>query len=151
MQPALLLLFVVTPIPLGVLLRLAAVFLPALVAFVLWERVYRRKWQQQIAGDWRPVDGRFDEGQVVEMRKGRSDVTAGYEIWLTYRYNVDGREYQADGVKNDLYNREYKSKEEAEAALSRLANQVITVRVRPDNPKRSRVLDEDLRSFIGER
>jgi hypothetical protein len=109
-----------------------------LFAYALWDRQYRRKWQQSRAKRWQKVEGEFDEGEVITMLKGRSKTIAGYEVSLGY-------EYQADGEQGGVYYLpEMKTKEEAETALKLLANKTIVVRVAPGRPDRSRVVDEDL-------
>jgi hypothetical protein len=114
----------------------SAVLLSVLAALTLWDRCHR-SWQQSLARRWPKLEGKFDEGEIVTMKKGRSNTIAGYEVWLGY-------EYQAEGEQDGAYTRRFTTKEEAEAFLKLLADQTIFVRVARGNPKRSRVLDEDL-------
>jgi hypothetical protein len=125
----------------------SAVLLGVVVGSIQWERRYRRRWLQSRARSWRQVAGKFDEGEIVTMRKGRSNIIAGYEVWLTY-------EYQADGDQSGLYTlpfqySEFPSEEEAEECRKLVAHQHISIRVSPSNPKRSCVLDDDVRPLIG--
>ena len=123
-----------------------AVILGAVAASILWERRYKRKWQQSQARSWRQVAGKFDEGEIVTMRKGRSDVIAGYEVWLSYEYWEDGD--QTGIYTLPFYYSEFPTEEEADECRKLVANQDIVVRVSPRNPKRSRVLDDDVRPLI---
>jgi hypothetical protein len=52
-----------------------------LAGSVLWDRRYRRRWQNYQSRNWKRIDGRFDEGEVLAMRKARSTSIAGYEVW----------------------------------------------------------------------
>ena len=38
------------------------------------------------------MPGRFDEGEIVAMRKRRSGPIAGYQVWLGYDNAVDGEQ-----------------------------------------------------------
>jgi hypothetical protein len=60
------------------------VALTFLAGSVLWDRRYRRGWQNYRSRNWKRIDGRFDEGEVITMRKARSKSIAGYEVWLGY-------------------------------------------------------------------
>jgi len=106
-------------------------------AYSLWDRKYRRIWNQSRARGWPKVDGRFDDGEIVTMRKGRSKDIAGYQVWLGY-------EYEADGEHGGLYTLPTTTQANAEEELKRLANRMISVRVAPGTPKKSVVLDEDI-------
>jgi energy-coupling factor transporter transmembrane protein EcfT len=115
--------------------------------FIVWtRRGYGRKCQQFRARSWGQIAGRFDDGEIVTMRKGRSKI-AGFQVWLGY-------EYQADGEQAGLYTLpfvgEFPSEEVAESYRKRAANREIVVRVAPRKPKRSCVLDEDVRLLIGD-
>jgi hypothetical protein len=114
-----------------------AVVLALLTTYTLWNSRYRRRWQQYRSRDWERIGGRFDEGEVITMRKGRSKTIAGYEVWLGY-------EYRAGGEQGGIYSLPFRTKDEAEAALRLLANKTIVVRVAPGKPKRSLVSDEDV-------
>jgi hypothetical protein len=114
--------------------------LTIVAVWTLWVRHYSRIWVDYRSRGWQRVAGRFDDGEVVTMRKARSKTIAGYEVWLGY-------DYQAEGEQAGLYRLPRKSKEDAETALSRLANQHMTVRVAPRNPKRSHV-SEDLAALL---
>jgi hypothetical protein len=117
------------------------IVLALVAAYTLWDRRYRRRWQQHRSRDWERVEGKFDEGEVITMRKGRTKTIAGYEVLLGY-------EYQAEGEQNGIYNLPFKTKEEATAALNLLTNKTIIVRVAPGKPKRSAVSDEDLSAYL---
>ncbi len=117
------------------------VVLTFLAGYTLWDRHYRRLWHNYRTRNWKKVDGRFDEGEVVTMLKGRSRTIAGYEVWLNC-------EYEAEGEQFGLYRLPLKSQDEAVQALSVLANQKIPVRVAPSKPGRSFVSDEDLTALL---
>ena len=119
----------------------SALLLGIVVALILWDRRYRRKWQQSKAREWPKVSGLFDEGEIVTMRRGRSDTIAGYDVYLGYSY-------QADGEQSGLYTCFFPTEEKAIVVRERLANRTVIVRVAPGNPKKSRVLDEDLSGLL---
>jgi hypothetical protein len=116
--------------------------------FILWtRRGYGRRWQQFRARSWRQIAGRFNDGEIVTMRKGGSGKIAGYQVWLEY-------DYAADGDQTGLYTLpfvgDFPSEEVAEKYRKRAANQDVAVRVSPSNPKHSCVFDEDVRFLISE-
>jgi Protein of unknown function (DUF3592) len=117
------------------------VVLTFLAGSVLWDRRYRRRWQNDRSRNWKRIDGRFDEGEIITMRKARSKSIAGYEVWLGY-------DYEAEGEQVGVFRLPRKSKDDADAALSTLAHQRIVVRVDPDNPDRSFVSDDDLIALL---
>jgi hypothetical protein len=117
------------------------VVLTFLAGSVLWDRRYRRRWQNYRSRNWKRIDGRFDEGEVITMRRARSKSIAGYEVWLGY-------DYEAGGEQVGVFRLPRKSKDDADAALSTLARQRILVRVDPDNPDRSFVSDDDLIALL---
>ena len=119
------------PPPIFVLIT-CAVFLLVFAAIILWDRRYRRKWQQFRARNWREVAGRFDEGEIITMRKGSSKAVAGYEIWLAYDYEVDGDQV---GIYTLPFSGEFPNKSEAEECRKLIADQSVMVRVSPRNPK----------------
>jgi hypothetical protein len=122
-------------------LSYSALLLGIVVALILWDRRYRRKWQQGRARKWPRVSGQFDEGEIVTMRRGRSDTIAGYDVYLGYSY-------QSVGEQTGLYTCFFPTEDAAKTALELLANRAVTVRVAPSNPRKSRVLDEDLRELL---
>ena len=73
-------------------LAYSSAILAVVIGFILWERRYRRSWQQFRARNWQRVAGKFDEGEIVTMRKGRSTAIAGYQVWLGYEYEGDEEE-----------------------------------------------------------
>jgi hypothetical protein len=116
--------------------------------FILWiRRAYGRRWQQFRARSWRQIAGRFDDGEIVTMRKGRSGKIAGYQVWLGYDYVADGEQ---TGLYTLPFVGEFPTGEVAEECRKRAANRNVVVRVSPRNPKRSCVFDEDVRPLIGE-
>jgi hypothetical protein len=116
--------------------------------FILWiRRGYGRKWQQGRARSWRQIAGRLDDGKIVTMRKGRSGKIAGYQVWLGYDYLADGEQ---TGLYTLPFVGEFPTEEVAEEYRRLAANRSVPVRVSPRNPKRSCVLDEDVRLLIGE-
>jgi hypothetical protein len=60
-----------------------------LAATVLWDRRYRRRWLNYRSRNWKRIEGLFDEGEVITMKKGRSQDIAGYEVWLGYDYEAE--------------------------------------------------------------
>jgi len=109
------------------------------ILVALWDRRYRREWEQFRANGWPTVEGIFvsGEGEVVTMRKGSSRTIAGYEAWLYY-------EYQCRGEQDGIYTRFFSGHQEAEAFLKLLEGQKISVRVKKRNPSKSRILDRDV-------
>ena len=69
----------------GVMLGLAALL-------ILWHLRYRRKWQQIRSKDWQQLSGKFDEGEIVTMRKRRAGPISGYQVWLGYDYEAEGEQ-----------------------------------------------------------
>jgi hypothetical protein len=121
----------------------------ALIAVVvLWHLRYRRKWRQVRAQDWHQVSGKFDEGEIVTMRKGRAGPISGYQIWLGYDYEADGEQV---GLYTLPFSGEFPNKDAAEQCRVKVANRAIIVRVSPRNPKRSCVLDEDVSPYLDDR
>jgi hypothetical protein len=112
-----------------------------LAAYVLWDRRYRRRWQDHRSRNWKRIDGQFDEGEVITMEKARSKTVAGYEVWLGY-------DYEAEGERVGVFTLPRESREDADAALTALANQRIVVRVDPRNPDRSFVSEDDLAALL---
>jgi hypothetical protein len=119
--------------------------LVVIIGFILWDRRYRRAWRQFRARSWPQVAGKFDEGEIVRMRKGRSDVISGYQVWLGYDYEGDGEETE---VYTLPFSGEYATEEEAETSRKLLAHRRVMVRVSPRNSKRSCILDDDVRPLI---
>ncbi len=107
------------------------------LVLIAWERRYRRQWQAFRARNWRRVIGKFDEGEIITMLKGRSKEIAGYKVLLMY-------DYEAEGKQCGDYWSEEMTQQQAEFILGRLANRSVTVRVSPDDTAKSIVLDEDL-------
>jgi TonB family protein len=126
-------------------LSFGLVMLCVVAAYVVWDRRYRRMWQQSRARHWQPVGGRFDEGEIVTMMKGRPKSIAGYQVWLGYDYEARGEQV---GIYTLPFVGEFPSEAAAEECRKRIANQPITIRMSPRNPKRSCVLDEDVSPYI---
>jgi len=114
--------------------------LTIIAVWTLWDRRYKRIWQDYRSRGWSRIEGQFDEGEVIPMRRGRSKTIAGYEVWLGY-------EYKAEGDQAGVYRLPRGTKGDAEEAMRKLANQRIIVRVSPRNSTRSHVSDEDI-SFL---
>lgn len=126
----------------------SGVMLGWIALFILWSRRgYGRRWQHFRARSWRQVAGRFDDGDIVTMKKGHSEKIAGYQVWLAYEYSADGDQV---GVYTLPFVGEFPSEEAAEEYRKRAANQNVVVRVSPRNPKRSCVFDEDVRLLVGD-
>ncbi len=129
-------------------LAYSAFLLCIIAGYILWDRRLRRRRQQFRARRWRVVTGRFDEGDIITMKKGRSKNIAGYQVWLAYDYHADGDQI---GIYTLPFADEFKSKEEAEEIRKLVAEQSISVRVSPRNSKDSCVLDEDIKPLVGGR
>ena len=123
----------------------SAVIFTLIFGMVLWDRRYRRKWQQFRARNWRQVAGRLDEGEIVPMLKGRSSTISGYQIWFGYDYEAGGEQV---GIYTLPFSGEFRTQEEAEVFRKLAADQSVIVRVSPRNPKRSCILDEDVGPLI---
>ena len=117
-------------------------------AVLLWHLRYRRMWQQYRAKDWEQVAGEFDEGDIVEMRAGRTGRgrVTGYQVWFGYYYEAEGEQ---GGLYTLPFFGEFPKKDTAEQCRTRVANRTIIVRVSPRNPKRSCVLDKDVLPYLG--
>ena len=117
-------------------------------SIILWtQRGYGRRWQQFRGRSWRQISGKFDDGEIVAMRKGRSRKIAGYQVWLGYDYLADGEQ---TGLYTLPFVGEFPSEEVAEKYRKQAANRDVVVRVSPRNPKNSCVFDEDVRLLVGE-
>jgi hypothetical protein len=123
----------------------SAVIFTVIFGMVLWDRRYRRKWKQFRARNWRQVAGRLDEGEIVTMRKARSNKVSGYELWFAFDYEADGEQV---GIYTLPFSSEFRTQEEAEVFRKLAADQSVIMRVSPRNPKRSCILDEDVRPLI---
>jgi hypothetical protein len=123
----------------------SAVLFTLIFGMVLWQRRYGRKWRQFLARNWRQVAGRLDEGEIVTMRTARSNKISGYELWFAYDYEADGEQ---EGIYTLPFSGEFRTAEEAEVFRKLAADQSVIVRVSPRNPKRSCLLDEDMRPLI---
>jgi Protein of unknown function (DUF3592) len=124
---------------LGVLALVAAV--------ILWHRRYGRMWRQFRAKNWEQVSGRFDEGDIVRMKAGRSERITGYQVWFGYDYEAEGEQV---GIYTLPFFGEFPDEETAERCRTKVANRAIIVRVSPRNPKRTCVLDQDVSAYFGE-
>jgi len=112
------------------------------VIWIAWDRSWHRKYQQWIARAWPVAIGKFNEGEVIPMLKGRSKEIAGYVVCINYKY-ASGISYH--GV---YFTREFSTEEEAEECLQRLENQSIPVRTYPQKPQKSRIRDSDLAPLL---
>lgn len=126
-------------------LAYSAVILAVGVGYILWDRRYRRAWQQFRARNWQQVAGKFDKGEIVTMRKARSHAITGYQVWLGYDYKVDAEE---TGLYTLPFSGEFSTEEEAEKRRKLVAHSSVMVRVSPRNPRRSCILDDDVRPLI---
>ena len=104
--------------------------------FILWDRRYRRVWQQYRAEKWSQSDGHFSSGEVIMMKTARTKRVAGFEVWMHYQYNA-GKGKTMTGI----YRRPLSTREAAEAYVNRLAQQRIPVRRSDATPSDSCVLD----------
>jgi len=123
----------------------SSAILAMVIGLILWDRRYRRAWQQFRARNWQQVAGKFDEGEIVTMRKGRSGIISGYQVWLGYDYEGGGEE--AELYTLPFYG-EFPTEEEAEKSRELVRHRRVMVRVSPWNPKHSRILDNDVRPLI---
>jgi hypothetical protein len=115
-----------------------------IVAFwILWESGYRRRWLQYRARNWQTLPGKFDEGEIVPMMGARSSV--GYEVRLGY-------DYQADEDRPGIYTLPFygifSTEKEAEECRQLVASRIIPVRVSSRKPRKSIVLDEDVKPLL---
>ena len=110
----------------------------------LWNRRYRREWQQFRAKDWPIVEGIIvsGEGEIVTMTKGSSNKIAGYEAQVYC-------EYQCDGEHGGIYTRFFSTAPEAEAFVKLLEGKKIPVRVKQQKASRSYILDRDVELVTG--
>jgi hypothetical protein len=111
--------------------------------WILWENGNRRRWTQYRARNWQNTPGRFNEGGVVPQVGGRSRV--GYQVRLGYDYQAGVKQ---TGVCTLPFHGVYSSEKEAEECRQLVANRNIPVRVSPHDPKRSAILDDDLKSLL---
>jgi hypothetical protein len=134
------------PESLWALLVNSAAVLAVIAVVILWNRGWGRQWQQTRVRNWPTVSGKFDEGEVITMRKGRSGEISGYKVYLGYEYD------QGDELDGGLYtlpvSGEFETPEDAERYRKVMSDQHILVRVSPRNPKRSGVLDEDIKHLL---
>jgi hypothetical protein len=101
-------------------------------SIILWtQRGYGRRWQRFRARSWRQISGKFDDGEIVAMRKGRSRKIAGYQVRLGYDYLADGEQ---TGLYTLPFVGEFPSEEVAEKYRKQAANRDVVVRVSPRNP-----------------
>lgn len=127
-------------------LAYSAVLFGIVAALIYWNRFGQRRYQQSRARNWTPITAKFDEGEVLTMRTARSQRVTGYQVWFGYEYYSDGEQ---GGVYTLPFRGEFATPEEAEECRKLLAEQTVTVRVSPRNPKRSGVLDEDVKPILG--
>jgi hypothetical protein len=105
----------------------------ALVAVgILWHLRYERKWRQFRAQHWHQISGKFDDGDIVTMRKGRAGPISGYQIWLGYDYEAEGEQV---GLYTLPFYGEFPNKEVAEQCRMKIANRAVIVRVSPRKSK----------------
>ena len=112
------------------------------VASIFWNRTGRRTYEQWRARNWPVASGKLNRGEIITMLKGRTKEIAGYVVCLDYSYSCD-KLY--DGV---YLSREFPSEETAEQCLRSLKNQAIAVRLSPNKPGKSQVLDSDLLDLL---
>lgn len=118
-----------------------------IAAVILWHRRYGRMWRQFRAKNWEQVSGRFDEGDIVRMKAGRSKRIAGYQVWFGYDYETEGEQV---GIYTLPFFGEFPDRDTAEQCRLKVANRAIIVRVSPGNPKHSCVLDQDVSPYLCE-
>ncbi len=123
----------------------SAVIFGIAACLILWNRIYQRKWPQIWARKWPQVAGRFDEGEVITMRKGSSGDISGYQVWIGYEYVCQGEQ---GGLYTLPFSGEYKTAEEAEECLKLVAKRNVMVRVSPNRPGRSAILDRDVAPLL---
>jgi hypothetical protein len=127
--------------PLGATVLMTILVGIGVTAVILWNRRYRRVWEQYRGGRWPKAVGRFSSGEVITMLTARTQQPAGYEVWMEY-------EYKAGQQMEGLYKRPVSTREAGEAYIKRLVNQSIPVRVAPRRPSTSCVLDHDVDALI---
>jgi hypothetical protein len=111
--------------------------------WILWNNDYRRRWTQHRAREWQSVSGKFDEGAIVPRMGGRSGV--GYEVRLGYDYRADGEQV---GICKLPFYGVFSNEKGAEGCRQLVTNRNIAVHVSPRDPKRSAVLDEDVKLLL---
>lgn len=103
-------------------------------------------WRQFRARNWEQVSGKFDEGDIVRMKAGRSKRITGYQVWFGYDYEADGEQV---GIYTLPFFGEFPDEETAEECRRKVPNRPISVRVSARNPKHSCVLDQDVSPHLG--
>ena len=124
------------------------VILIVVIGFILWDRRYRRAWQQFRARNWPAVAGKFDKGENVTMRKAKSHTISGYQVWIGY--SCEGNREET-GFYTLPFSGEFPTEEEAEKSRKSLAHKSVIVRVSPRHPKHSCILDNDVRPLAASR
>jgi hypothetical protein len=124
----------------------SAVIFGICAAVIYWARFGQRRIQQWRVRNWTPVNGKFDEGKVITMRRGASGDISGYQVWFGYEYHLPDEE---GGLYILPFRGEFETPEEAEDWRKLLAVRTVTVRVSPRNPRRSGVSDEDVKPMLG--
>ncbi len=109
---------------------------------ILWKRTWRRKYEQWRARNWPLTSGKFNNGEILPLVTGRTKRIAGYVVCLDYSY-ISGKPFE--GV---YLTRELPTREAAEQCLRSLEDQSIAVRIAPDKPHKSRILDRDLSHLL---
>ena len=72
---------------------------------------------------------------------------AGYRVWMGYDYQADGEQV---GLYTLPFYGDFASEEIAEEYRRRVANRDIIVRYQRSKPRRSCILDQDVRFLIGD-
>ena len=125
------------PDPLGLL---CAVFVGILLVVAIFQTL-RRIWVQRRARNWPAVPGKFKQGEVVRVVRGRYNDKVVYSVCIDYDYSAGE---SSEGVYSCTYIREFPTREGAETFLKRLENRSVSIRVAPDKPATSYILDEDV-------
>jgi hypothetical protein len=134
------------------ILGYSLVLFSIIAAWTLWDRRYKRKWQQARARNWPKIQGKFDEGEIITMRRARSETISGYVLWFAYEYHADGEQV---GIYTLPFAGEFPNEEDAEKYRRLLEEKHLPVRVSPGNPnvlacwmRTSSLFSESIRSDL---
>ena len=128
--------------PAAVTILMSLIVGVVVAGIILWDRRYRRVWEQFRAEQWPPSEGHFSSGEVITMMTARSKQITEFEVRMYYQYEA-GRT-----TGKGIYKRLLPTREAAEAYVERLAKQRIQVRIANGRPSVSCVLDKDVDTLV---
>ena len=100
-----------------------------------------RIWVQRRARNWPAVPGKFKQGAVVRVVRGRYNDKVVYSVCIDYDYSA-GESSKASTVALTYGN--FPPVKEQRHSSSALKNRSVSIRVAPDKPATSYILDEDV-------